>query len=646
MTLIKRLLRHAPFFVALFLLSILSAASRAGTPESSRTIIHLLDYLAQDYGAAVQDGSIINENEFQEMLEFSTTIEDLSHEITFKRAEDSLFVFQQIRELQQSIQDKAEQERIIGITSAVKKIIIRTTGIKVFPAVWPDLAQGKKLYQQLCSACHGVNGKGNGPAAQSLDPKPTNFHDEKMRGISPFQAFNTIRLGVSGTSMLAFDELTDEEAWDIAFYVNSLNYQGKEDDALAKELIAEDSLSLEEVASSSDSDLKNLIKGSESDKLTGVAAIRHYIPAVEASNSLNLASQYVREALELYRQGDKRAARAKALQAYLEGIEPVELQIRASHPALTLELEAYMAGLRQAIEQEEPVEDVQARAESALGGIKEAAAVLRDNEFSFWLAFFLAASVILREGIEAFLIIVTILGIIKAAKTPDAAKWVHFGWGAAVIAGLCGWFMADSIIRMGGAEREIIEGAVALFAASVLLYMGFWLHNKSEIGKWNAFVKERIHRLLHGGNRFGLTLFSFIVVFREAFESVLFLSALNLEVAAGNKSAIGFGVMVAFIVVLFLSWLFLKYTARLPIIKLLKFSSLVIAVLAIILVGKGVHAIQETGFFSITAFPLNFRFDFLGLYPTVETLLSQLGVLTLVVILYQWGRKGATKKAV
>src|SRR5690606_32897597 len=104
-------------------------------------------------------------------------------------------------------------------------------------------------------------------------------------------------------------------------------------------------------------------------------------------------------------------------------------------------------------------------------------------------------------------------------------------------------------------SREILEGSIALFAAALLLYIGFWLHSKSEIGKWTAFVKERVHKLLHGGNMLGLALFSFFVVFREAFESVLFLSALNLEVEAANKPAIGLGVLVAFVAVLILSWI-------------------------------------------------------------------------------------------
>lgn len=617
---------------------------QAASPESSRTIVHLLDYIAQDYSAAVSEGEIINQFEFNEMKEFSTSVMDLSKEVSFKNANDSASIFKQIKELQQAINKKSDQKNVAGLAGSIKASIIRITGIKIAPSHWPDLSNAKQLYQEHCSTCHGESGDGKGALAGGLEPPPTSFHDDKMLGISPFQAFNTIRLGVSGTSMRAFDELSEREAWDLAFYVNTFLYQGEGEKKKNFEEPGRQ-FSLEEVASLTDRELKENLSGTEDQQQKELASLRLISKTFKPSSSLQLAEQLIREASNHYQQGQAGLARSKALQAYLEGIEPIELQLRATDPHFTLELEEHIAALRKAIESEGTVENVIDKAGAAQQAVTKAASILENNEFSFWLSFFLSASVILREGIEAFLIIVTILGIIRAANVPKAAKWVHLGWITAVVIGVCGWFFTDSLIRIGGAEREILEGSIALFAACLLLYIGFWLHSKSEIGKWNAFVKERVHKLLHGSNMMGLTFFSFVVVFREAFESVLFLSALNLEVEPGNKSAIGFGVLVAFIAVLILSWTFLKYTAKLPIIKLFKFSSVVIAILAIILVGKGVHAIQETGIFSITAFPVNIRLDFFGIYPTMETFLSQLVVLILVVILYQWGQKLSFKTA-
>lgn len=642
----NNLMPRAILIPLLFILVILkSPGLLASSPESSRTIVHLLDYIALDYSMAISKGEVISQMEYAEMQEFGVTVEELTREITFENVRDSVTVFENIAKLREGIENKINQDAIASLAFAVKADIIRITGIKVSPTAWPDLKIGRQLYQEHCSACHGEEGDGNGMLAEGLTPEPTSFRDEKMLGISPFQAFNTIRLGVPGTSMRAFHELSDQEAWELSFYVNSLYYEGDvaQEDIAAN--FARASLSLEEVASLSDTDLKNKLSGTEEEREEQLASLRLYSEEARAGKFLRLADRYVEEAVTHFNNGNPKAARTRALQAYLEGIEPVEMQLRASDPRFTIELENKMAALRQAIEGGS-AEQVVAKAGIAREGIAKASSILDSNDFSFWLSFFLSASVILREGIEAFLIIVTMLGIIRAAKTPWAAKWVHFGWIVAVAVGVAGWFFADMLIAMGGAEREILEGSIALFACCMLLYIGFWLHSKSEIGKWNAFVKDKVHKVLHGNNMLALSFFSFIVVFREAFESVLFLSALNLEVEPANKPAIGFGVLVAFIAVLILSWMMLKYTAKLPIVKLFKFSSTIIAILAVILVGKGIHAIQETGIFSITAFPLNLRVDFLGIYPTVETLMSQVVVLGVIMVLWRLGKKPPVTPAV
>src|SRR5699024_1815364 len=85
----------------------------------------------------------------------------------------------------------------------------------------------KALYAQNCALCHGQNGKGDGPAGRSLDPIPSNFHDiDLMLNVSPYQAYSSIRLGVPGTAMVSFSgQFSDEEMWDLAFYIKSLRFR-------------------------------------------------------------------------------------------------------------------------------------------------------------------------------------------------------------------------------------------------------------------------------------------------------------------------------------------------------------------------------------------------------------------------------------
>jgi high-affinity iron transporter len=143
-----------------------------------------------------------------------------------------------------------------------------------------------------------------------------------------------------------------------------------------------------------------------------------------------------------------------------------------------------------------------------------------------------------------------------------------------------------------------------------------------------------VKRTLSTGNLLGLAAISFFAVFREAFESVLFLSALTLEQGTSHKMAVAGGAVAAITLVLALAAVLLRYSVRLPIRSLFKYSSSVMGVLCIILVGKGIHAIQEAGLLPITAAPLAVRFDLFGLYPTVETLGAQIALLLTVLLLW------------
>ena len=266
--------------------------------------------------------------------------------------------------------------------------------------------------------------------------------------------------------------------------------------------------------------------------------------------------------------------------------------------------------------------------------INTAKGKLRDKTFTAWLAFLLSSSIILREGLEAFLVVITMLSIIRAIKIPKASTYVHAGWIGAIASGVLMWLAAGSLFKFSGAQRELMEGFIALFAVVVLLYLGFWMHSKSEAGKWQAYVKGKIQKLARTENMIGLAFLSFIVVFREAFESVLFLSALSLEVGDSQQAAFSGGIVFAFAALIVISVLIMKYSKKLPIAKLFKYSAIIISALAVILTGKGLNAIQEAGSISISVMPFDFRLEAIGFYPTWETTIGQVLILGLVIVLW------------
>lgn len=610
------------------------AANAFTKDDNTQMAIHLLDYIARDYAAAVKDGEIINKGEYLEMQEFSNTVYELLKPLQKEFEKQEVDILPKVDRLKILVRDKANLTKVAELAQEIRLELIKVTGYQIAPLHWPDPSRGKQLYAKNCMSCHGEAGDGKGALAQSMEPAPTNFlNDKHMEQVSPFQAYNTIRLGVEGTEMRAFPELKDEQVWDLAFYIKSLRFRksGKETGAIEIREILEE-VDLADVASLSDQELLNKLTGDRIRAKEKLKILRLYTPV--GHNPLDLAKENLNAALLAYKDGNTALARKQALAAYLDGVEPVEAQLRAKDPALVLQLEKQMFELRSAIEKKKNLEVITKQIDLSLGLIAKAEATMKVEKLSFWLSFLLTVSILLREGLEAFLIIAVVLTIIRTAKIKKALPWLHGGWIAAVLLGFAGWYMSGLLLRLSGQNRELLEGGVALLAVLVLTYVGFWLHSNTHVRKWKDFIEKRIQKLLKAENMWGLAFFSFMVVFREAFESVLFLQAIKLETLPENQSSIGLGVLVAFSIITVFVVLFVKFSQKIPIRKLFLYSSWMIVLLALILMGKGVHSIQESGWFSVTMIPLDLRIEWLGIYSTAESLLAQ-GLL-LILILTLW----------
>jgi high-affinity iron transporter len=614
-------------------LLLLSMVLKANEKNSNaRMMVHLLDYIAVDYSMAVNQGNVISVAEYKEMEEFATTISTLGQNSPASVRSD-------IKLLKALIKEKASQEKVSSVSNSIKQKIISSYSLEIAPKRWPSLINGRQLYALHCKSCHGENGKGNGNLANGLNPAPTNFHSpEKANGLSPFQAYNTIRLGVNNTAMRAFDELSDDEIWDLAFYVLSLPHSANK--VATEDLDLNLSIGLEELASQNNEEL--ITSFSIDNPEQTIAALRLYPKEIAEQNKgsyLEQAIDYLNKADAAYAAGDISGARTLSLTAYLEGVEPIEIQLQASDATFSAQLEGELAKARSYIETGKDPSLVSSQIKKGIAMINEAKVILKEKTFSPWLAFLLSFSIILREGLEAFLVVITILSVLRAINIPKANVYVHIGWVSAIAVGFLLWLAAGKLFTFSGADRELMEGLVALFAVAVLLYVGFWMHSKSEAGKWQAYVKNKINNIARKENMLGLAVLSFLVVFREAFESVLFLSALSLEVGEAQQSAFGGGILFAFVLLGIISVLLLKYSQKLPIAKLFKYSAIVISFLAVVLTGKGISAIQEAGNLNITVLPFDFRFDALGIYPTYETLSAQLFILILTILLWTFSNR-------
>lgn len=627
-------------FLVFFVFSLPCAfAGDSPTPQHSpRFLVHLLDYLAKDYAGAVSpQGKVLSKSEYAEQVEFVESA--ISTNNGLQETKKTPEIEKDLEQLKTLIVGKAQPDDVTKLARELQRKVIEVSELEIFPSHWPDLKLGQSLYAQNCISCHGERGKGDGPAGQSLTPKPANFTDgPRMREISPFAAFNTIRLGVSGTAMAGFQGMSDEEVWALAFYISSLRFDKKTPENTT-EFNSNSSEILKGAASLSDPALLELLPGSQDEKQKTLATIRTFSPKEDQVSYLALARARLNEAKVFFQQGNIESAKTKALQAYLEGIEPIEPKVRATDPSAVATIEEKMAAVRGAIESKKTPEELDQAIKNAFGEMEKISKIIEHRDMSPLVAFFAAFAIILREGFEAVLIILALLGVIRAAGAKQAALWVHGGWISAIGCGFIAWMFSGWIMGISGASREMMEGATSLFAVIVLLYVGFWLHRQSEIGRWKEFLEVKVKGFLHGRNLVGLALISFIAVFREAFETVLFLRALWFEGGDSTRMALRFGVFGSLSFVIVLSWLALNLSKRLPLRQLFTLSSVLMLFLATILTGKGLHSIQETGLLGVTSLPFRFRWDLAGVYPTLETLVSQAVVAILVLILWFYGRR-------
>lgn len=621
------MIRTTLFFLG-FLLTLSASSQTKSEEDNARMLINLMDYIAKDYQMGVSNGEVISEFEYAEMHEFVGTAVAKADELDASGVLSNEKVIKaELDQLHGLIRDTAAATDVAKQADKVKELVLQQDLVALVPDQFPNLEKGKSLFAAQCASCHGTYGAGDGPAGQGLNPAPTNFRNKDiMVGVAPFQAYNTIRLGIPGTSMRAFKELSDEEIWDVAFYVLSLQHL---DNRSAK---TEIEIDIVDLASLSDEDLKVKYPSAN------VAAHRSNPQPVEVKKEITAtdkAKSLLKKSLLAYESRDKMGALNAALKAYLDGVEPIEAQVQASDNALFGRLEADMMKVRSLIEQDASLEALEFAVITATETINEAEALLSSSERGVFDTALLTAGILIREGLEAFFVILAILGVLRKVNIPQATRWIHLGWIAAIVIGMISWFFTDSLMQWSAAERELMEGLIGIFAVGILLYLGYWLHGKTEAGKWKAFVEERILTLVNRNNLIGLSAFSFIVVFREAFESVLFISSLSAGGEGDSKIGILIGSIGSALLLFFIAVAMLRWFKKLPIKQVFQFSTIMVLTLAVILMGQGIHALQEGGYIGINSFPINLRIPILGIYPTIESILSQVGIVLLIIGLWK-----------
>ncbi len=602
----------------------------------------MLDYLAVDYPGAVRDGKVLDQGEYDEQIEFATSVRALIGALPARPERAALEAT--AAGLLHAIQDKRPAGEVAAIAGDLRRRIIDLYEVRVAPRQVPDLRAAASEYATHCARCHGAAGRGDGPAAKGLTPPPADLTDAARMGqLSVFGLYNTITLGIQGTPMAGFAALSDAQRWALAFHVSTLSVS--EDDRARGAALWPRGVGRSELR-----DLRALVMAtpqaltarSGPDGAAVLAYLRSEPGALAAGREspLDASARLLEESLNAYRGGDATRAHQLAVTSYLDGFELVEAPLDAVDRGLRMRVEARMLRYRTLLQSRAPREEVEAEAAAIRALLDTARQRLDTARLSPATTFTSAFVILLREGLEAILVLAALVTMLVKSGRRDALRYVHAGWIAALVLGALTWVAASYVVTVSGAGREITEGVTALLAAAMLLYVGFWMHRHAHAVHWKAFIETRVRSALSGRTLWGVAAISFLAVYREAFETVLFYQALWLEAGPAGRLAVAGGFTAAAVGLALLAWLILKLGLRLPVGWFFGLGSLLMAALAVVLAGKGVAALQEAGALPVEPLDLP-SIPSLGVYPTWQGVLTQLVVVLVIVGAVAYSRRRA-----
>lgn len=609
----------------------------AAEPANPRQTWQLLDYIAVDYAGAVQGGQVVAPAEYAEMREFAATMRAQLSALPATPAQSGLIA--QADQLVAAVEAKAEPQKVATVAHQLADALLKSYPIEATPSLPPEPARVAPLYTQQCAVCHGASGQGDGPAASSLNPPPINFTDaDRAARRSPLALYQAISQGIQGTAMVGFTQLSEADRWALAFYVGGLAYP--EESRAKGEILWYDNESahhriptLESLAQTSEADLAASL-GQAQQAQAIIAYLRSQPQAVmkpvaadAKDDPFALARQRLTGSVQAFAAGDTTQAKALALSAYLDGVEPVEPTLAARDVDLMREIEAAMSEYRAQLGRKTPATDVAGQADRINTLFDRATSVLHDSHTDSTTAFLGSFTILLREGLEAMLIVIGMIAFLRKAERREVLPYVHAGWIGALLAGVVTWAIATYLVGVSGANREVTEGLSALFAAIVLLSVGIWMHQKSLAGRWQQYLHAKMSAALTRRSAIFLFSLAFIAVYREVFETILFFIAMWSD---HNGGAIVAGLIAGSAALAAIAYWMLRMSKRLPISQFFSISSILIAMLAVVLVGKGIAALQEAGWIAQTPVAIP-RIDWLGIYPSWQSLLAQVVVAVIAI---------------
>lgn len=349
--------------------------------------------------------------------------------------------------------------------------------------------------------------------------------------------------------------------------------------------------------------------------------------AKTSDQDVNILNEHLDTAIKNIKNDDL-AKSKQALQQFIIAWPNVESEISTRNGALYTKIEQKIPQYAGQLD-EDNKDDIGSQLETLNQEIKS---TISKTSYTFWDA----ALILLREGVEALLIIMALLTVTRKSEQTKASKWIVIGSVIGIVLSIALAFIFKAIFENLGSTRELTEGLVGIGSVILMIIVGIWLHSKSSLDSWQNFINKNMDKAMSTGSIVTFGLVAFLSVFREGAETIIFYLGIVGKISTWSLIL---GIIVASVILALIAIFFNQITKWIPIHRLFFIMSLFIFILAFKILGVSIHTLQILNIVpqhTINHLPF---IDLIGFYPTYEILIPQLALVILVVIYYTMSKK-------
>lgn len=340
---------------------------------------------------------------------------------------------------------------------------------------------------------------------------------------------------------------------------------------------------------------------------------------VSGTVTLKEAVDMLKDALEAFKNGDKTKGQSK-VKEFIQVWPTVEGDVSTRNSALYTKVETQTPIIM--------VKGTEKQYQDQLQGlITELSQIDTKAKYTFIDAMF----ILLREGVEALLIVLALVSSLKAANQKKGLRWVYAGAAAGILASVVIAFILQALFPAvsSGTNREILEGFVGIFAVVMMIGIGFWLHSKSSLKSWKNYIDRKMDVVLSTGSFISMFVLSFLAVFREGAETILFYVGILPLISLQNLII---GVVSAILILIVIALVLIYASSKIKIHQVFFVLTWTIYFLAFKMLGTSIHMLQVVGILPLHVIRFIPTVEVLGIYANIEVFISQLILIIIIVI--------------